>query len=77
MVVYVVWGSTYLAIRVVVEDMPPLISAGSRFLTAALLMGTFLAIQWSIVKSGYYGHALAWIAAMIPGAQALTIMDER
>ena len=30
-VVYVVWGSTYLAIRVMVETMPPLLSAGVRF----------------------------------------------
>jgi len=44
-VVYVVWGSTYLAIRVVVEDMPPLLSAGLRFFTAAILMGTFLVIR--------------------------------
>ena len=44
-VVYVVWGSTYLAIRVVVEDMPPLLSAAARFFTAALLMGTFLVIR--------------------------------
>ncbi|SKB10260.1 EamA family transporter [Aeromicrobium choanae] len=43
--VYVAWGSTYLGIRVVVEDMPPLISAGARFLTAAVLMGTFLAVR--------------------------------
>src|SRR5215216_4515511 len=32
--VYVVWGSTYLAIRVMVETMPPLIAAGFRFLFA-------------------------------------------
>lgn len=44
-VVYVVWGSTYLAIRVVVEDMPPMLSAGLRFLAAALLMGTFLVLR--------------------------------
>jgi drug/metabolite transporter (DMT)-like permease len=29
--VYVVWGSTYLAIRVMVETMPPLLAAGVRF----------------------------------------------
>jgi hypothetical protein len=28
--VYVVWGSTYLAIRVVVETIPPLLGAGAR-----------------------------------------------
>lgn len=33
-VVYVVWGSTYLAIRVMVETMPPLLAAGARFAIA-------------------------------------------
>lgn len=32
--VYVVWGSTYLAIRVMVETMPPMLSAGARFALA-------------------------------------------
>jgi drug/metabolite transporter (DMT)-like permease len=44
-VVYVVWGSTYLAIRVTVETMPPLLSAGARFLTAGLLLGGFLLLR--------------------------------
>jgi drug/metabolite transporter (DMT)-like permease len=37
-IVYVVWGSTYLAIRIMVEDIPPLLGAGIRFLTAGLLV---------------------------------------
>ncbi len=37
-IVYVVWGSTYLAIRFAVETLPPLVSAGFRFLAAGLLM---------------------------------------
>lgn len=36
--VYVVWGSTYLAIRIGVEDLPPVLFAGVRFLIAAPLM---------------------------------------
>ncbi|HEX7024807.1 MAG TPA: EamA family transporter [Gemmatimonadales bacterium] len=32
--IYLVWGSTYLAIRVMVGSFPPLLGAGSRFLTA-------------------------------------------
>ena len=43
--VYVVWGSTYLAIVYVVETLPPLLSAGVRFLTASLLLGVFLAVR--------------------------------
>ncbi|HEX2241239.1 MAG TPA: EamA family transporter [Actinomycetota bacterium] len=43
--IYLVWGSTYLAIRVVVETMPPLLSAGVRFLIAGALMWAFLAAR--------------------------------
>ncbi len=35
--VYVVWGSTYLAIRVMVETMPPLLTAGVRFAVAGAI----------------------------------------
>ncbi|GAB2689278.1 EamA family transporter [Thalassiella azotivora] len=45
-VVYVVWGSTYLGIRVVVTDgLPPLVSMGSRFVVAALLLAAVLAVR--------------------------------
>src|SRR5919197_5773250 len=37
-VVYVVWGSTYLAIRFTVESMPPLVSGGLRFLIAGSVL---------------------------------------
>ena len=37
-VVWIVWGSTYLAIRVVVREMPPLSAAAFRFFVAGLLM---------------------------------------
>jgi drug/metabolite transporter (DMT)-like permease len=32
--VYILWGSTYLGIKYVIETLPPLISAGARFLLA-------------------------------------------
>jgi drug/metabolite transporter (DMT)-like permease len=44
-VVYVVWGSTYLGIRVVVEEAPPLTGMGSRYLTAAVLLGVLLGVR--------------------------------
>jgi drug/metabolite transporter (DMT)-like permease len=42
---YVVWGSTYLAIAYVVETLPPLLAAGARFLVAGGLIVGFLVIQ--------------------------------
>jgi len=36
--VYIVWGSTYLAIRFAVETIPPFLMAGTRFLVAGLIL---------------------------------------
>ena len=38
LIVWVVWGSTYLAIRVGVETMPPLLMAAARNLIAGIIM---------------------------------------
>jgi drug/metabolite transporter (DMT)-like permease len=40
-IVYVVWGSTYAAIRVALDALPPLLLAGTRFLTAGALLLAF------------------------------------
>src|SRR6188508_2695332 len=39
--VYVVWGSTYLAIRVAVQTLPPFLMAGMRHLTAGTVLYAF------------------------------------
>ena len=36
--VYVIWGSTYLAIRFAIETLPPFLMAGARFLTAGSIL---------------------------------------
>jgi len=36
--VYVIWSSTYLALRIVVGELPPLLAAGSRYGVAGLVM---------------------------------------
>lgn len=43
--VYIVWGSTYLAIRVTVETLPPLLAMGTRFIFAGLIMYSILLIK--------------------------------
>jgi len=47
-VVYVVWGSTYVGIRLVVAHMPPFVAAAMRFLIAgsALLLFTVVRGNW-------------------------------
>ncbi len=45
--VYILWGSTYLAIRYGVLDLPPALMAGSRFLIAGVIMLAWL--RWKRV----------------------------
>lgn len=42
--IYVIWGSTYLAIRVAVETMPPFVAAGARFLVAGVILAGWIAV---------------------------------
>jgi drug/metabolite transporter (DMT)-like permease len=43
--VYIVWGSTYLAIRITVQTLPPLLTAGVRFVAAGMIMYVILAVH--------------------------------
>ena len=43
--VYVVWGSTYLAIAYVVDSLPALLSASLRFAVAGLLLAAYLRVR--------------------------------
>jgi len=45
-VIYVVWGSTFLAIRLGVRELPPMMFGGLRFLLAGTLLSA-LALWWS------------------------------
>ena len=65
-VVYVVWGSTYLAIRYAVETLPPFLMAGARF----VLAGGILAL-WAVWRDGERATAANWRAATIAGALLL------
>ena len=40
--VYVIWGSTYLTIRLAIDTLPPFLMAGSRFLIAGLILFAFM-----------------------------------
>ena len=63
--VYVIWGTTYLAIRVVNETLPPLLSASIRFLVAGALM-----YAWTIRRGDREGDRptrIQWRSAAIVG----------
>src|SRR5437763_4308300 len=44
-IIYLVWGSTYLAIRVGVHEMPPFLMAGLRFTAAGLVLYAWMRIS--------------------------------
>lgn len=52
--IYVVWGSTYLAIRVMVETVPPLLGAGLRFFAAGAVFAAWLVARrgWGALRVG-------------------------
>ncbi len=64
--VYVIWGSTYLAIRLAVETIPPFLMAGTRFLTAGTLL--FAAIRLRGIPAP---RGREWGSAAIVGALLL------
>jgi drug/metabolite transporter (DMT)-like permease len=39
--IYIIWGSTYIAIIIAIKDIPPLLMAGIRFITAGLVLYTY------------------------------------
>lgn len=45
LLVYVLWGSTYLGIRIAVESLPPLASAAARFAAAGLVLAVVLRLR--------------------------------
>ncbi|HZI63839.1 MAG TPA: EamA family transporter, partial [Thermoanaerobaculia bacterium] len=61
--VYVIWGSTYLAILYAIETLPPFLMAGARFLVAgAVLYG------WARLRGVPRPRGLHWRSAAIVGA---------
>jgi drug/metabolite transporter (DMT)-like permease len=68
-VVYVVWGSTYLAIRVAIDTLPPFLMAATRFLIAGTVLLAASALQRDRGRERI-GPA-QWRAAAIVGAALL------
>ncbi len=88
--IYLVWGSTYLAIRVAVETMPPFLMAGLRFIAAGSMLYIWLWLtkkirptprQWfdNAIVGGLLllgGNGLvAWAEQKIPSGIATLIIS--
>lgn len=78
-IVYVVWGSTYLGIKVSIETLPPLVSTGVRFSTAALLLGVAVAAlrpRTLRVTRVQFGTAVASGLLLLLGGNGLVVLAE-
>ncbi len=64
--IYVIWGSTYLGIRVAVETMPPFLMAGARFLVAGSILAAWIAWQ-----HGFTANRRQWLDNAVIGGLLL------
>ncbi|MEP6788177.1 MAG: EamA family transporter [Acidobacteriota bacterium] len=67
--VYLIWGSTYLAIKYAIETMPTFLMAGVRFLVAGAILYTAARISPGYEKP----KGVHWRTAIIVGALLLVI----
>ncbi len=66
--IYLIWGSTYLAIRFAVETLPPFIMAGSRFVVAGGII-----YAWARLRGAPRPTREEWRAATIVGAALILV----
>lgn len=65
--VYILWGSTYLGIRLAIETLPPFLMAGTRFTLAGAIL-----LSWSRLKGERFVSSSAqWQKALIVGGLLL------
>ena len=76
--VYVIWGSTYLAIAVTGETIAPLFAVATRFITAGALMAAIVAVRGGSLRIGRRALASCIvIGLLLPGANAVLFFAER
>ncbi len=80
LIVYVVWGSTYLAISVVDETMPPLLAAGLRHLTAGVILVVLLLVTRGtkalrLTRAEWLGTGFVGLALLL-GGNGLVVLAE-
>ena len=80
--VYVVWGSTYLAIRYVVEALPPLLAAATRFFVASALIAAFLIVRrgrtsFRATRGQWRNAALIGLLLLLGGNGGVTLAEQQ
>jgi drug/metabolite transporter (DMT)-like permease len=76
-IVYLIWGSTYLAIRVMVETVPPLLGSGVRFSLAGAVMLGVLSLRRSVRPTRAQLLSALLIGLLLPGANAVVTVAEQ
>jgi drug/metabolite transporter (DMT)-like permease len=61
-IIYFVWGSTFLAIRIGVHEVPPLLLAAMRFLAAGIVL-----YGWMIARGERSPSTRQWLSAFLLG----------
>lgn len=76
--IYLVWGSTYLAIRVAVQTMPPLLMASGRFVLAGAILALVLAMTrgWNASTKQWRDNFVIG-AFMLLGGNGLVVWAEK
>src|SRR6188472_2696922 len=78
--VYVAWGSTYLAVRVMVGQMPALLGSGTRALTAGVLLAVVLATiggwhRLRVTRRQFAGCAVVGLLLPVGGQGLVTVAE--
>ncbi len=63
--VYVIWGSTYLAIKVTLETLPPLSAAAFRFLVAGALLYAYARLRGHAAPERRHWPGLAFVGGLL------------
>jgi drug/metabolite transporter (DMT)-like permease len=76
--VYLIWGSTYLAIAITVETMPPLFAVSTRFILAGSIMAVVVWRRGGTMRVSRraFGSCVL-IGCLLPGANAVLFFAER
>ena len=63
--IYFLWGTTFLAIRIAVEELPPLFAAGARFFTAGILLYAFMRVKGHTAPTAKQWRSLLIMALLM------------
>jgi len=63
--IYILWGTTFLAIRIAVEELPPLFAAGVRFFTAGILLYAFMRARGETAPTAKQWRSLTIMALLM------------